>query len=346
MLFIDDQIPHLAEILSLTDGVSRFDGRALTREQLRRSRTTAIFVRSVTSVDAKLLAGTDVAFVGSATAGIDHIDTEYLDSRNIRFAFAPGCNANAVAEYVLDAFEEHKIPRGATVGIVGFGHVGSLLARYARSLGYNVLVNDPPLQSAGTVFPKWATVVSLEELAARADAISFHVPLTDDGAFPTRDLITAGILKACKPGTLVVNTSRGGILDEHALADLVAAGTLRAVLDVFANEPNVDPYVTERITHCTPHVAGYTVQAKENGALMIYEAFVGHPVRIRDEVELTEEQIADQKPLVTIEPVVVAPYDHHARITPATFDELRRTYPLRNERRTPPTWDELDALDA
>lgn len=345
MLFIDDQIPHLAEILSHTDGVSRFDGRALTREQLRRSRTTAIFVRSVTTVDAKLLAGTDVAFVGSATSGIDHIDIEYLESRNIRFASAPGCNANAVAEYVLDALEEQSVAPGASIGIVGFGHVGSLLARYARALGFKVLVNDPPLLDSGATFPKWVRVVSLNELVAAADVVTLHVPLTEDGAHPTRDLITAELLALCKPGALIINTARGGIIDEQALASRTAAGSLRAVLDVFANEPNIDPFVTERITRCTPHIAGYTVEAKEKGALMAYEAYVGHPVRIRDEAELTEEQLAEQKPLTTVKPVV-APYDHQARITPDTFDELRKSYPLRTERRTPPTLEELDALDA
>jgi erythronate-4-phosphate dehydrogenase len=345
MLFIDEQIPHLAEIFSHTDGVSRFDGRALTREQLRRSRTTAIFVRSVTTVDAKLLAGTDVNFVGSATSGIDHVDTEYLESRNIRFASAPGCNANAVAEYVLDALEEQSVAPGTTIGIIGFGHVGSLLARYARALGYTVLVNDPPLLDSGASFPKWVRVASLNDLLATADVITLHVPLTEDCAHPTRDLITAELLATCKPGALVVNTARGGIIDEQALASRTAAGSLRAVLDVFANEPNIDPFVTERITRCTPHIAGYTVQAKERGALMVYEAYVGHPVRIRDEAELTEEQLAEQKPPTIIEPVA-STYDHHARITPDTFDELRKTYPLRTERRTPPTWEELDALDA
>jgi len=330
MILVDDQIPYLAQALSIVDKVIPCNSETLTRDYLRRTRATAIFVRSVTSVDASLLSGTDVSFVGTPTAGIDHLDLEYLESRNIRFASAPGCNANAVAEYVLDRLSEMHIPNDATIGIVGFGHVGSLVARYARIKGMSVLVNDPPLVASGFVFPRWCTHADLADLMKRSNVITLHVPYTDEGPFPTKDLITAGLLSSCLPNACVINTARGGILDERPLADLVRSGHLSAVLDVFANEPAVDAYVTERVTFRTPHIAGYTHQAKRNGARVIFEAYVGKPFP------------EDQEP--TSNAHDASPIMGNSLLE--NFEELRRLWPLRSEQRTPPTWDECDALDS
>ncbi|MBC8124789.1 MAG: 4-phosphoerythronate dehydrogenase [Candidatus Kapabacteria bacterium] len=327
MIFIDNQIPYLAAVLSESHDVFLFDGRTLLREQLMRFKASAIFVRSVTPINAELLNGTVIRFVGSATAGIDHVDVEYLKARNISFASASGSNANAVAEYVMDWIDELHVVHSATIGIVGFGHIGKLVARYARAYGMQVLVNDPPLQSQHFLFPHWCSVVPLTEIMKRSDVITLHVPLTVKGASPTQNMITTELLNLCSSGTLFINAARGGLIDERHLSDLVSTGTLRAVLDVFANEPNIDPYVVERIAHITPHIAGYSLQAKENAVSMVYEAYTGKP--------WVRPAIADIPATPT-----------QLQLNHMNFEEVRRLTPLRDERRTPPTWEELDVVDS
>ena len=330
MLFTDNQLQHLTEALSQSHDVWAFDGRTLSREHLQQRNATAIFLRSVTPINVDLLDGTAVQFVGSATAGIDHVDIDYVRSRNITFASAPGCNANAVAEYVMDWIDELQIAPTAIIGIVGFGHIGKLVAKYARSYGMHVLISDPPLQDSQYVFPHWCSVVPLAQLMETSDIITLHVPFTDRGLHPTLNLIPAELLNACRPGALIINAARGGLIDERHLADLVSSARMNAVLDVFVNEPNIDPYVVERIPHLTPHVAGYTVQAKEKAMAMVYEAFTGSP--------WTQQTQTDAQPLST----VIAPLPH---LNHTNFDDVRRLTPLRREQRTPPTWEELDVLD-
>ncbi len=327
MIFVDDQIPHLAEALALTDAVQTFDARSLSNDVLRTSGATALFVRSVTRVDAALLHNTAVRFVGTATAGVDHVNEAYLAAENIRFASAPGCNANAVAEYVLDVFTVYGIAPSDVVGIIGCGHVGGHVARYARRAGMTVLVSDPPLEEAGKAFPSWITVLPVDELLERSTVVTVHTPLTQDGLHPTLGLLHRERLDRCRPGTLVINSARGGIVDERALADHVVAGRLRAALDVFIGEPNVDPYVIERIPYCTPHIAGYTRQAKEKGARMVYEAYTGRPWPLR-----SLSPAGDAAPY--------SPPDTAAMIS--DFESVRRLTPLREERRTPPSWEECN----
>jgi len=330
VLFTDNHLQHLTEALSQSHDVWAFDGRTLSREHLQQRNATAIFLRSVTQVNSDLLDGTGVQFVGSATAGIDHVDTDYLRSRNITFASAPGCNANAVAEYVMDWIDELQIAHTAIIGIVGFGHIGKLVAKYARAYGMHVLISDPPLQDSQYVFPHWCSVVPLAQLMETSDIVTLHAPLTDTGPHPTLNLVTSDLLDVCKSGALIINAARGGLIDERHLADLVSAGRMNAVLDVFINEPNIDPYVVERIPHLTPHIAGYTVQAKEKAVSLVYEAFTSSP--------WTQQTQTAAQPL----PTVIAPL---LRLNHTNFDDVRRLTPLRKEHRTPPTWEELDVLD-
>ncbi len=325
MLVVDDQIPHLAAALSAIDTVRAVPARSITNDLLRTTQATAVFVRSVIRVNADLLNGTNVTFVGTATAGVDHVDEAYLGAHNIRFASAPGCNANAVAEYVLDVLDMLSAPSNAVIGIIGMGHVGDRVARYACQRGMSVLVNDPPLLESGRTFPPLLQHVTLPELLQRADVVTLHVPLTHDGPHPTYGMLDADHLDMCRPNTLVINTSRGGVVDEFALAERVVSGRLHAVLDVYANEPQIDASIVERIPYCTPHIAGYTRQAKEKGASMVYEAYTGQPW-----------------------PPIAAPastqsaslFDADRSLMVRDFEAVRRLAPLREERRYPPTWEE------
>ena len=234
----------------------------------------ALIVRSETRVDGALLEGSGVRFVGTATIGTDHVDTGYLQRREIQFASAPGCNANSVAEYVLSALcdiaaAQGKALRGMSLGVVGSGNVGSKVARKAAALGVTVLVNDPPLQRVTGD----RRLLPLEELMG-ADVVTLHVPLSAAGADATHHLFGPERLGRMKRGAVLVNTSRGPVVDGRALAAAVDRGDLLpAVLDVWEGEPEIDVDLFSRVSLATPHIAGYSLDGKLNAVTMIHNAF-------------------------------------------------------------------------
>ncbi len=232
-----------------------------------------LLVRSVTRVDSDLLAGSRVRFVGTVTIGFDHIDVEYLVRNNVGFASAPGSNANSVAEYViaglLEIGQKHKIMlEGKSIGIIGVGNVGSRVEKKVRALGMKVLLNDPPLQrETGN-----AKYLPLEELYG-CDFITLHTPLTFEGVDKTFHLADEKFFKSLKAGCIFINTSRGGVVDSNALEAAIKAGMLEAdVLDVWENEPNIDNELLEMVDIGTPHIAGYSLDGRITGMIMIYKA--------------------------------------------------------------------------
>ncbi|MEY2719201.1 MAG: hypothetical protein RLZZ273_567, partial [Bacteroidota bacterium] len=176
-IVVDDQLPLIADVLP-GDAIIRVDASNITNDVLRACNATALLIRSTTRVTYDLLIGTRISFVGSATAGLDHIEQDLLQDRNIRVVGAPGCNANAVAEYVMMWLSELNVSATSTIGIIGFGNVGQRLARYAIARGHDVLVNDPPLADLRYQFPSLVRHVSLDELLRRSDVISVHTPYT------------------------------------------------------------------------------------------------------------------------------------------------------------------------
>jgi erythronate-4-phosphate dehydrogenase len=233
----------------------------------------ALIVRSETRVDGALLEGSGVRFVGTATIGTDHVETDYLDRRGIHFASAPGCNANSVAEYVLSALcaiaaTQGKALRGMSLGVVGVGNVGSKVARKAAALGMTVLANDPPLQR----ITGDRRLLPLEDLMG-ADVVTLHVPLTINGADRTFHLFDKERLGKMKRGAVLVNTSRGPVVNGRALAAAVDRGDLLpAVFDVWEGEPEIDVELFSRVSLATPHIAGYSLDGKLNAVTMIHNA--------------------------------------------------------------------------
>jgi erythronate-4-phosphate dehydrogenase len=234
----------------------------------------ALVVRSKTAVNAALLDGARLAFVGTATAGYDHFDLPALADRGVAWTAAPGCNATSVAEYIVSALlalaaRENRPLEGRTLGIVGVGQVGSRVARRAQALGMIPLLNDPPralAEGADGFLP-------LAELLPRADYITLHVPLEDAGPFPTRRLADARFFAGLRPGAVFLNASRGEVVDEDALRLALASGTIeRAVLDVWDHEPDADPALVEAVAFATPHIAGYSWDGKLAGTRQVYEA--------------------------------------------------------------------------
>ena len=268
---VDEEIPLGREAFSHLGSVTLLPGRAMTREALREAH--ALIVRSVTKVDATLLADTTVQFVGTATTGVEHIDREYLAARDIGFAAAPGCNANAVAEYVLTALlvtahTKGLVLDGKTLGIIGVGRIGSLVAAKAPALGLQTLLHDPPLARA-TGDRRYRPLSEI----LQADFVTLHVPLTPDGPDATFHLIGADELAHMAPSSILINTARGEVVDNAALLEALTGGTIEgAVMDVWEREPSINWDLLNHVTLGTPHVAGYSSDAKINGTVMLYHA--------------------------------------------------------------------------
>ena len=254
----------------------------------------ALIVRSTVKVGPDLLEGTGIRFVGTATAGIDHLDIPYLEGRDIVWSGAPGSNANGVAEYVVAsllclALRHGLVLSQLTLGIVGVGHVGSAVERMAKALGMRVLLNDPPRELAGDR----PDFVSLEAVLRGADIVTLHVPLNRDGPFRTRHLAALRFFETIQPGAFLLNSCRGEVVDTDALLSAMEGGVVRgAVLDVWEPEPAFRLDALERVDIGTPHVAGYSHEGKLRGTLQLYDAacgFFGHEKTFNAQPHLVPE---------------------------------------------------------
>ncbi|OEY67193.1 4-phosphoerythronate dehydrogenase PdxB [Marinobacter sp. X15-166B] len=353
IIVADENIPLLEPFFGDLGEVRRVPGRAMTAADVREA--DILLVRSVTRVDQRLLAGSRVRFVGTATIGTDHIEHGWLDAQGIRFEAAPGCNANSVVEYVLSVLVLHAQRQGLadwtslSVGIVGAGNVGGALARTLAGLGFAVRVNDPPRQARDP----GGDYVSLAEALA-CDVVSLHTPLTTCGSDPTYQLLGASELARLRAGQLLINTGRGEVIDGSALLRrLQAANAPEVVLDVWENEPAIAPELVSRVWLGTPHIAGYSLEGKARGTEMLYQAVC----RLQG-VAPTRElgQLLPEPPLerlcftgsaqdfTAVATAVNACYDPRSddarlRYTmrlaathrAAAFDGLRKHYPVRRE---------------
>lgn len=269
-ILADESIACAAEAFGALGEVWLLPGRAITREAA--AGADVLLVRSVTRVNEALLGGGRARFVGTATSGFDHIDVDYLRRAGIAFAYAPGSNANSVAEYVVAALLHLSEVKGIdlynkTVGIIGYGNVGKQVNLRLRELVPRSVINDPPL--ARTV--SWR--LSPLRDAFECDIITLHVPLTHHGDNATAGLVDEKFLANMKAGAILINTSRGGVVDEAALKFALAKGHLGGcVLDVWADEPSIDFELVEQVDLATPHIAGYSMDGKVNGTEMIHRA--------------------------------------------------------------------------
>ena len=232
----------------------------------------ALVIRSKTAVHRDLLAGSRVAFVGTATAGFDHLDTAALAEAGVAWMAAAGCNANSVAEYIVAALlclaRRHSFRlEGRTLGVVGVGQVGRRVVRKAQALGLRVLQNDPPRRLAENA----AELIEADDLLAASDIVTLHVPLTDVGPFATRRMVDARWLERMKPGAIFINASRGEVVDEADLLLALESGQVStAVLDVWDHEPAFSAALMARAELGTPHIAGYSYDGKLEGTILVY----------------------------------------------------------------------------
>lgn len=328
-LVIDDKIPYIREaIAKITPRAVYKRGADITADDVRDA--DALIVRTRTRCDERLLAGSRVRFVATATIGFDHIDTGYLARAGIGWANCPGCNAASVAQYLrstlllLQRDCGLSLP-GATLGVVGCGHVGSRVCAVGRELGMRVIVCDPPVG-----LPDY---VGMDVIEREADVVTFHVPLTDGGPCPTRHLADASFFARLARKPFLINTSRGPVVDNQALKWAMRHGLVRqAVIDTWEHEPLIDTELLSMVYIGTPHIAGYSADGKVNADNMAIDALcryfgIENPGRIVPP-PLPAGFVYSGDPLQLYNPL-----DDSARLKlrPDLFEDLRGNYPLRRE---------------
>ena len=320
------------------------DGRDIRAEHL--ANADALIIRTATRADRALLSDSAVGFVGTTSIGTDHLDIDWLDRQGIRWANAPGCNADSAAQYtlamILLACERlNRKLAGQRVGIVGRGNVGSRVQRLLGAMGAATVANDPPLSDQGK-----RGLVSLEE-ALDQDIVSLHVPLETGGCYPTRRLISALQLARVPDGALIINTARGEVVDGEALYAELKSGRLHAALDVWPGEPEFSSALSEAVTVATPHVAGYSDDGKWNGTQAVYRAFCAwaglsspKPQGLPSDGPELVIPAGDDAVSAALEAAcfvrfhdkamrLLAPLDSASRVS--GFDRLRKEYPPRRD---------------
>ena len=330
-IVVDDKIPYIREALEATGAnVVYKNGSDICRNDVIDA--DALIVRTRTHCNRELLSGTAVRFIATATIGFDHIDTEYMEETGIKWTSCPGCNADSVAQYVesclLLLWREHDmIPQQQTIGIVGCGHVGGKVRVVAERLGMRVLVNDPLLGNPD--------FVTLAEIEREADIITFHVPMTKQGAYATWHLADSDFFGRLKRKPIVINTSRGAVVDNEALLHAIDSGQVRqAIVDTWENEPCINLSLLNKVYIGTPHIAGYSADGKANADNMVMKAlcdFFSLPAhKTIVPPELPDDFVYDGDPLQLYNPMEDS---KRLKACPEQFEEQRGNYPLRREKR-------------
>lgn len=336
-IVVDDKIPFIRHAIEqMADEVVYRPGAAITPADVRTA--DALVVRTRTRCDEALLSGSSVSFVATATIGYDHIDAGYLRRAGIEWMSCPGCNAASVAQYVQSVLlllkrERQRDLSRMTIGIVGCGHVGSRVRKVAADLGMKVLLCDPPLQAAdgGDKF------VSLNDIEAQCDVITFHVPLTRSGDNATYHIADESFFDRLKKCPVIINTSRGEVVDNKALKHAIIYNKVsEVVIDTWENEPLIDRELLDLVWIGTPHIAGYSADGKANADNMVIEGLCRHfnipnrwhispPKLPRDFASCADEE---ELRLRLYNPMTDC---QRLRRTPSAFEELRGNYPLRRE---------------
>ncbi len=315
---IDKGIPFLEGVIEPYAQVLYLLPEEITPDTVRDA--DALIVRTRTRIDKELIEGSKVRFVATATIGYDHINQDYCNQAGVRWVSCPGCNAQAVCDYVEEAISTMKSGKKAlTVGIVGYGHVGKLVAQMANKKGYRVLLSDPPLGIGA----------SLQEIAPLCDVLTFHTPLTHDGAYPTYHLGDADVLRLCKPDALIINAARGGIIDEQALLAHISTFPSKEekggiAIDCWEGEPTINRALLQKVDLASFHIAGYSIEGKMRASEMCLEAFCKF----------------FSLPILSINKKVVPLHgdsksgwlkriSDQLKAHPEQFEQLRKNYPLR-----------------
>ena len=336
-IVIDDKIPYIKETISkLTNRAVYIPGNMIGNDDIRDA--DALIIRTRTHCDAQLLKGSNVKFVATATIGYDHIDTNFMEQAGIKWINCPGCNASSVAQYIdavltLIKTEKHIDIQKQTIGIVGCGHVGRKVVEVARRKGMNILVCDPPRSDAEGE----KGFVSMEQIAKEADIITFHVPLTKEGRYPTYHLANETLFDSLSKKPIIINSSRGAVVDNEALLYAINYNKVKdAVIDTWENEPNINKELLKRVWIGTPHIAGYSADGKTNADNMVISALCEffslpmQPAICPPEIPNADlcPKNEDERTLFFYNPI---PESNKLKLEPEKFEWFRNNYPLRRE---------------
>ncbi len=345
-ILADEHIPFLKGALEPFARVEYVAGGSVTRKQA--SGADGLIIRTRTLCDRNLLEGTNIRFIATATIGFDHIDTAYCAAHGISWHYAPGCNAASVRQYVAGVLahllpDQHYKPEQMRLGIIGVGHVGSMIAELAGIFGFSTLLNDPPRAKAEGP----SGFSSLEEIWATCDIISLHVPLTHNGPFPTHYLAGPDFFSHLKKKPILINTSRGGVVDAFSVKAALRSGVISSYCsDVWEHEPDIDPELLSLTRIATPHIAGYSAEGKANGTAACVRAASRHfglgiddwyPAHIPppDDPVIRIHTSGKSEEAILFESVLrcydVLEDDRALRNNPGNFERLRNFYRVRRE---------------
>jgi erythronate-4-phosphate dehydrogenase len=342
----DDKIPFLKGALEPFAEVVYMPGKQISKYDLIDS--DALLIRTRTKCTESLLEGAKIRFIGTATIGFDHIDTNYCESRRITWTNAPGCNSSSVQQYIAAALlkissSEKFNLKDKTLGIIGVGNVGSKVEKLARTIGMNVLLNDPPRERVEGS----KNFHSLDTVLSESDIVTVHVPLNLKGEDYTYQLFNEESLGKIKRGAWFINSSRGEVTETHSLKQVMYEGILKGtVLDVWENEPDIDRDLMQLALIATPHIAGYSTDGKANGTAMVvnslakffslpfdkwYPRNVPSPVSPYMSINCigkSGEEILREAVNHTYD---IDEDNIKLRNSPSDFEKLRGDYPLRRE---------------
>ena len=336
-IVIDDKIPYIKETISkLTNRAVYIPGNMIGNDDIRDA--DALIIRTRTHCDAQLLKGSNVKFVATATIGYDHIDTNFMEQAGIKWINCPVCNASSVAQYIdavltLIKTEKHIDIQKQTIGIVGCGHVGKKVVEVAKRKGMNILICDPPRSDAEGE----KGFVSMEQIAKEADIITFHVPLTKEGRYPTYHLANETLFDSLSKRPIIINSSRGAVVDNEALLYAINYNKVKdAVIDTWENEPNINKELLKRVWIGTPHIAGYSADGKTNADNMVISALCEffslpmQPAICPPEIPNADlcPKNEDERTLFLYNPI---PESNKLKLEPEKFEWFRNNYPLRRE---------------
>lgn len=272
-ILVDNKIPYIREaILHISQDVEYLAAKDFTSESVKEA--DVLIIRTRTKCTPELLEGSKVKFIATATIGFDHIDTDYCAHKGIIWRNAPGCNSNSVRQYIQSVFillKENFLSTliGKTIGVVGVGHVGSKVADLAQSYGMKVLLNDPIRAELESDFMH----TPLDEIAEKADIITFHTPLVRDGKYSTYHLADGKFFSKLKKQPILINSSRGEVIDTDCLKNHLLDKTIsQAIMDVWEHEPNIDKELLELVYLGTPHIAGYSADGKAKATEMALQS--------------------------------------------------------------------------
>lgn len=330
-IIVDDNIPFIKGRLEKFADVAYADQFGFTTDLVKDA--DAMIIRTRTRCNRELLEGSKVKIIATATIGMDQFDLDWCNKAGIICRNSPGCNAPGVAQYVWSAMLRSGFdPERHTLGVVGCGHVGSIVADWGRKLGAEVIVNDPPREASEGVLENSAP---LDELLSRCDAVTLHTPLVKSGQWPSFHLIGERELALMKPGALLVNAARGPVCDNEALCRAVEAKRIRAVVDTWEGEPQLNRRLLDNVEFGTFHIAGYSLEGKQRATRMVLET-IGEYFGFRPDIsglagayeapaEVDAQTILDSyNPAADTAPLKAAPED---------FDILRANYTFRAEPR-------------